>query len=213
MKALRMKILISSLVLAFVLWAVMFVLRPFNFWLMMAMSTLTLTLIAFASDSVAHFFRPLKRTDVLWGILSAFALYGLFFLGNQVLILLSEWLPQFFGQRQENLAAVYANRGSLPHWLVALLLFFPIGFGEEVYWRGFVQKHLANRLGGFGGFLLTVLFYTAVHLVTANIVLFLAAFVCGLYWGFLYWKTQNLWIVLISHMIWDPFIFILFPIR
>ncbi|MBS1238114.1 MAG: hypothetical protein H6R37_1358, partial [Deltaproteobacteria bacterium] len=37
----------GSIGLAFVLWAVMFVLRPFNFWVMLTFSTSLLSAIAF----------------------------------------------------------------------------------------------------------------------------------------------------------------------
>jgi membrane protease YdiL (CAAX protease family) len=41
--------------------------------------------------------------------------------------------------------------------------------------------------------------------------LLVAAGVCGLFWGLLYWREQNLIPVIISHSLWDVMIFVLFP--
>lgn len=201
-----------SVGLAFVLWYVMFVERPFNFWWMMSFSTALLSLITLWVG------RPLlprsewTMANVLLGIGSAIVLYFIFWLGHHALILMEQWMPGLLQNRAANLGAIYANRGELPAQWVALLLFFPIGFGEEFYWRGLVQKYFSKRFSRWVGFLLTALLYTAVHVATGNVVLLLAAVVCGLYWGALYaWRGQLL-PVLISHMLWDPFIFIVRPI-
>ena len=202
-----------SLSLAFVLWYIMFVLRPLNFWLMMSSSTTLLSGITLVYGS-------LKKSDLLptWkdaaiGIASAAALYGVFFLGNQVLWLTEKWFPILMAGRSQNLSDIYANRGSLAPGVVAAVLFFPIGFGEEFFWRGFVQKQFSEKGSTIKAFLMTTALYAAVHLSTGNPVLLLAALACGVFWGGLYALTGRLPAVLISHMIWDPLIFILFPIQ
>ena len=85
--------------------------------------------------------------------------------------------------------------------------------GEEVYWRGFVQRYFSGKWGSTMAFLVTLILYTGVHLPTGNPVLILASFVCGAYWGALYCMSGSLVPVLISHMVWDPLIFIISPIR
>ncbi|MEK6655039.1 MAG: CPBP family glutamic-type intramembrane protease [Thermodesulfobacteriota bacterium] len=50
-----------------------------------------------------------------------------------------------------------------------------------------------------------------VHAVSLNPMLILAAGVCGLYWGLLYQREQNLIPLIISHSLWDLLIFVLFP--
>jgi membrane protease YdiL (CAAX protease family) len=42
--------------------------------------------------------------------------------------------------------------------------------------------------------------------------LFLAALICGLFWGALFKRYRSVWPVLISHALWDVAIFLLFPI-
>ena len=75
-----------SILLAFALWAVMFVLRPLNFWLMLSFSTSLLGGIA-----LAHVRPILRREEMtlrnfLLGFLMAGLLYAIFWLGNQFLI-------------------------------------------------------------------------------------------------------------------------------
>jgi membrane protease YdiL (CAAX protease family) len=209
----KKRVLYLSIGLAFVLWYVMFVVKPFNFWLMMAFSTTLLSLIVLWIGKPFAGRGEFSWMNVSIGIASALLLYGIFWAGNQMLILLNAWMPGIFAQRPQNLAAIYGNRGDLaPHW-IALLLFFPIGFGEEFFWRGLVQKHFSGKLGRWRGFLLAAFLYSAVHFATGNFVLLLAAVTCGLFWGALYaWRGQLL-PVLLSHMIWDPLVFVFFPIQ
>ena len=80
--------------------------------------------------------------NVLMGIFSALFLYFIFFIGKKM-------LPFFIPTHAENLGAVYGNIGSTPIALVGALLFFPIGFGEELFWRGYIQKSFMKKFGGF----------------------------------------------------------------
>lgn len=202
-----------SVGLAFVLWVVMFVLQPLNFWVMLTFSTSLLSAIAFALGRPLLSFREFTATNVFVGVLLAALLYALFYAGNQFLMLVSRLFPDLLPDRAGNIASVYANLGGLSPTLVGLLLFFPIGFGEEVFWRGFVQRRLGERGSVTSAFVLTTLLYTAIHVPTGNPVLILAALTCGLFWGGFYWATGRLVPVLVSHMLWDPFIFVIFPIK
>jgi uncharacterized protein len=207
------KAVIISILLAMVLWYIMFVLRPLNFWLMMSFSTLLLSAIAVvAGDLTGKDLMPNGR-DWLMGIASAVVLYGIFFIGNELLIWVEKVIPAWLPNRSQKLAGIYANRSSLSPLLVGALLFFPIGFGEEFFWRGFVQRYFSRTGKRWVAFAITTALYTAVHVSTGNTVLLLAALVCGLFWGGLYAWTGRLPALLISHMLWDPFIFIMFPIQ
>ncbi len=207
------KCLPLSLGLALVLWYLVFVVQPFNFWLMMSFNTLLLSGITLACGSLKKAdLRPTGR-DVLIGIGSALALYFVFFIGNEVLVLVEKSLPGLEIDRSRNIGSIYANRAGLSPALVAGLLFFPIGFGEELFWRGFIQKYFQGRNSRWAALAITTALYVAVHLCTANPVLLLAALVCGVFWGGLYSMTGRLPAVLLSHMIWDPLIFVLFPIQ
>ncbi len=208
-----MRRLYLSVSLAFVLWITMFVLRPFNFWLMLSFSTSLLGGIALAQLRPFVRREELNLNNVLLGFLLAGLLYAIFWLGNQFLVLVSMLFPRLLPDRLENISSVYANLGSLSPAIVGILLFFPIGFGEEIFWRGFVQRRLSEARSARLGFGLTLLLYTGVHLPTANPVLILAAFTCGAFWGGSYWLTGSIVPVLVSHMLWDPAIFVIWPIK
>jgi len=203
----------ASIGLAFVLWFVMFVLQPLNFWVMLTFSTSLLSVVAFVLGRPLIPSREFTAKNVLVGVLLAALLYAVFYLGNQFLLLVSRLFPSLLPDPARDIASVYANLGGLSPSLVAFLLFFPIGFGEEIFWRGFVQRGFKQRGSATPAFVLTTLLYTAIHVPTGNPVLILAALTCGLFWGGFYWATGRLVPVLVSHMLWDPFIFVIFPIR
>jgi len=88
---------------------------------------------------------------------------------------------------------------------------FIIGPGEELFWRGFLQRRFQIEKGPFQGFLLATLLYTGVHIGSGNVMLVLAAGICGLFWGFLYLRTGSLLLNVVSHTAWDMAIFLFFP--
>jgi len=87
-----------------------------------------------------------------------------------------------------------------------------IGPGEELFWRGFLQRIWEGRFGKYSGFLLCVLMYAFVHLGSGNVILVLAAAVCGLFWGGLYLWKKSVLLVAVSHAVWDVLIFLIFPL-
>ncbi len=202
-----------SIALAFVLWVVLFVFQPFNFWVMLSFSTSLLSAVALVQGRPLFAGQAFTAKNVLLGVVLAALLYAFFYGGNQFLMAVSRLFPSLLPDRAGNIASVYANLGGLSPALVGVLLFFPIGFGEEVFWRGYVQRRFGERWSGRSAFALTTFLYTAVHVPTGNPVLILAAFTCGLLWGGFYWATGRLVPVLVSHMFWDPFIFVIAPIR
>lgn len=212
-KSTTQKGLWASIGLAFVLWGGIFVLKPFNFWFMLTFSTFLLAAIAFLLGTPLLLGREFTARNVLLGVVLAALLYGVFYAGNQFLKMVSGLFPALLPDRAGNIASVYANLGGLSRAVVSLLLFFPIGFGEEVFWRGFVQRRLSERWSAGPAFVVTSLLYTGIHLATGNPVLILAALTCGLFWGGFYWATGSLVPVLVSHMLWDPFIFVIWPIK
>ena len=208
----RMHAAVTGVCLAAVLWYIMFVPAPFDFWLMMSVCT-----AALGSAASAFIWPPFTKDEftlrhLLIGVGSAVGLYLVFLAGNHFLTAIDGWLHLPFLDPERQVQAVYANRGNLPPALVAALLFFPIGFGEELFWRRFVQKTFSDRYGHLAGYLIVVTCYTAVHCCCANPIMLLAALACGLVWGGIYWKTGSIVPVLISHMIWDPLIFVILPI-
>jgi len=203
---LEIPVMAGSIGITFILWYVMFIRPPDNFWILMCISIVALSII-----SLLLRFPPVERGELTWkqirtGIIAAVVLYLIFMSGNRI----SEFI---IPDKENQLGIIYDKGQLLPRPLIAVLLFFPIGFGEELFWRGLVQRVASAKWGWKNGFLFTLVFYTAVHIATLNIMLIGAAFVCGLFWGLLYWRTNSLVPCLISHMIWDPLIMIILPIR
>lgn len=193
--------------IAFVLWFIMFVLKPFNFWVSMAFSTTVLSIISYANYKNQFRKEFFNLKEIAIGIGSALLLYGIFWLGKLILDNIG-----IIPGHEQGISNVYANKGTVPGWAVGLLLFFPIGFGEEFFWRGYLQRHLAVKYGKFAGLAVTVFFYTAVHIPTLNPILLLASFLVGIYWGLIFMWRGNIIAALLSHMIWDPLIFVIAPI-
>ena len=186
--------LILSLVVAALLWFIMF--SPWtsphiNFWVCMTASALILTCLAFAfggkeSIGTDSDLPGAKTSTVLMGILIAVALWGIFWIGDKLSQLLFS-----FSRAQVNL--IYDLKDNFSPTLLALLLLFIIGPAEEIFWRGYIQRTLSKRLSPFIAFLLTTACYTLVHLPSGNFMLIMAALVCGIVWGGLYWlMPQNL---------------------
>ncbi|MBC2582040.1 CPBP family intramembrane metalloprotease [Clostridium sp. DJ247] len=183
----------------------MFIIKPFNFWIQMSVSILILIFTSLFSKNNVFQFKKITIRDILIGIFSAVALYAIFYIGN----IISGYLFPF---KDAQVLSVYSNKAQGNLKLIGALLLFLIGPGEEIYWRGFIQTTLTKRLGENKGYILSALLYSLVHIATGNFMLILAALVCGLYWGWIYKKEQNLVPVIISHALWDLAIFILFPV-
>ncbi|WPC39789.1 type II CAAX endopeptidase family protein [Clostridium sp. JS66] len=199
------KYLTFTLLAAAILWYLMFVIKPFNFWIEMSGSILLLIMMAYFANRDIFSFGKIKVRYIFIGVVSAIVLYGIFYAGN----IISAYLFPF---KDAQISSVYSNKSNANLTLIGLLLFFIIGPGEELYWRGFIQNTLAKKFGENKGYLFSVLLYTAVHIVTGNFMLIIAALVCGLFWGWLYKKEKSLIPVIISHAIWDLTIFVLLPL-
>ncbi len=201
-----------SLFFAFILWGIVFGLKPFNFWLSMSLAVSLLIFIVFLFDKSVFDEIRISYTNILYSFISALFLYFIFFVGNKILILINLKF-NILNDRWIFLDNIYANKTGLSPLVISVLLIFPIAFGEEVFWRGFIQKSLENHMKKYFALLLTAILYTAVHLISFNPILILAALTCGLFWGFLYMKTKNPSLVILSHIFWDIMIFILSPIK
>jgi len=94
---------------------------------------------------------------------------------------------------------------------IAALMIFIIGPGEELFWRSFLQRRLQNKSGKYSGFILATGIYTLVHIGSGNVMLVLAAGVCGLFWGYLYLRYGSVTLNIVSHTLWDVTVFLWLP--
>lgn len=185
-------------------------LGPLDFWWWMGLNVALVAGLGFAADREyparlkADLETGLARKAGL-GLASALVLYGLFAAGRLAAL-------KIFPFAASGIASVYGLKTGAGVARVALLIGLLIGPGEEIVWRGFLQENLGRRLGGARGFILTALVYSLVHLASGNIMLVLAAAVCGVFWGLLYTAWRSPVLNAVSHTVWALLIFILRPL-
>jgi membrane protease YdiL (CAAX protease family) len=184
---------------------------PVDFWWAMSASLAVLIFLSLLADRSYRLIlgqdlrrEVLKKTAL--GLTSALLLYLIFWASGAIS---RAWLPFAAG----GIEAVYAFKQDAPLVRVILLLILVIGPGEEVFWRGFIQRRWEKRFGSLSGWLLASGFYALVHIGSRNIMLVSAALVCGLFWGALYSRSRSVLLVALSHTAWDLIVFIIFPLH
>ena len=160
MKGLKRESLTVTLLpvaVAIVLWFFAFAVEYGNFWVKISLSAACLAAYSFAID-FSYYRENLRITtgDIAWGLVSAAALYGVFFLGNLISNML---LPFATGQ----VSSIYGKGAGIPAWMIAAALAFITGPAEEIFWRGFLQRRLSGKLGRISGCILATAFYAGVH--------------------------------------------------
>ncbi len=207
--------LVIAVLTAALLWFYMF--SPWtdgwpNFWVVMSCSAVILTTLglSFTPDREELLKIEKPALQLLAGIVIAFALWGIFWIGDKV----SAWMFTF---ARPEVDSVYAMKTGLPAWLIAVLLLCLIGPAEELFWRGYVQRTMGRILGGKNpedkAFILTAVIYALVHIWSFNFMLVMAALVAGLVWGLIYrLRPQAFPALIISHALWDALVFVLLPI-
>jgi membrane protease YdiL (CAAX protease family) len=192
--------------MAFGLWFLTFAVPAGNFWLKLCFSAtlLALTALKLSREERAPLFS--FKTRYLWlGPLSAFLLYGIFWMGKEISSIIFPFAP-------EEISGIYLNKTQLNSYAIGFLLLFVMGPAEEIYWHGFVQRSFSRHFGAMNGVLITATVYALVHVFALNFMLVTAAAVCGFFWGWLYQREKSLLPVIISHSIWDIMIFVIFPL-
>jgi membrane protease YdiL (CAAX protease family) len=184
-------------------------LGPLDFWAWLAMNITLVVALGFAIDrGYGRRLREDLRSGLLRkvgiGVVSALALYAVFAAGRTAAL-------ELFPFAATDIGNVYALRFGVPLLRVVLLLVLLIGPGEELFWRGFFQENAGARIGRPAGFILTSLLYTSVHLASGNIMLILAAAVCGVFWGWLYLRFRSPLLNVVSHTVWDLLVFVILP--
>lgn len=200
-----------AIVTAALLWFYMF--SPWtgglsSFWLNMSISAVILSAMALSWSGI----RPGSFTvrdaalQTAAGIAIAFALWGIFWIGDALSQLM-------FSFARGQVDSVYAMKDGSAPGVIALLLLFLIGPAEEFFWRGYVQKTLSEQIGANAALVTTTLIYALVHIWSFNFMLVMAALVAGAVWGLIYRiKPSLLPATVISHAVWDALVFVILPI-
>lgn len=113
------------------------------------------------------------KSYLFYGICSGIILFGVFWAGNDLINILH--LPF-----NNDINKLY-NRFSpseIWHYIVLILVIIP---GEEIFWRGFVQKRISRHLNHTLSILIAALLNASVNIYSEFMILPFAAFVSGIF--------------------------------
>ena len=192
--------LVVGVVVAAGAWAAMFAVPRRGFWPRAGIAALVIAAYAVAADPGAIGHQLAQRrwpADLGVGLASGLALYALFWLGEQLLVLLTPSLADEVGD-------LYQVKGGEPAWAVAAIVAVA-ATGEELFFRGFLWHR--------GGVVVGLAVYALVHLPERKVILVLAAAVGGAAWGALFAWTGGLVAPLASHLLWVELIVVVHPAR
>ena len=174
-----------------------------RFWDRMTRTGLNLGAWALLTSRPARHVR-IGPTEVGLGLASAAALYGTFKAGDA-------FARRFVPGGEQQIRDIYTLRTVRPRPEIAARLATVIGPAEELFWRGLVQSAFMERYGRWTGAAMAAAAYGGVHVVTGNFTLFGAAGVAGTHWSALYAAGVPLGALIVSHVAWDVWIFLIQP--
>lgn len=141
----------------------------------------------------------------VYGIISGILLFIVFWFGDAMIQLFN--LP--FKKEITSLYKAFAPV-SLWHYIVLLFIIVP---GEEIFWRGYIQKRLGLKMSATLSIVIATILYASVQLYSGYFIHIIAALFAGIFWGILYQWKKSMPLNIISHVIFVLCIFILFPLR
>jgi hypothetical protein len=194
----------ETVLLAAGLWFITFALEWTSFWIKISLSAALLA-------GIAIVLKPRARHEFGWdgravalGLASAALLYLIFWAGRAMSMAV-------FDFAEHQIGGIYHKGAGMPLGVIAALLLLVTGPSEEIYWRGYLQHSLMERLGRWPGWAAATAIYAGVHIWSFNFMLVGAAAVAGAFWGALYARTGKLAPVIVSHAVWSTVIFTVAP--
>ncbi len=174
-----------------------------RFWQRMTKTGVTLGALAVVGEPQVLRTRP-RAGHVVAGGLIASGLYLVFAVGDRA-------ARRVMPRGSENIGDIYALRRLRPASELALRLGIAIAPAEELFWRGLMQRRLTRRFGPVGGAAASTALYGGAHLITGNPTLVGAASMAGAAWSALAALDVPMPALIISHIIWDIWIFLVQP--
>lgn len=174
-----------------------------RFWDRMTLTGLSLGSLALLTSARARGAR-VRPWHIPLGLISAGILYVTFEIGDRFA---RHYVPQGDAQIRD----IYSLRTLRPRGEIAARLGAIIGPAEELFWRGLVQAALMRRFGRWRGAALAAGAYGGVHVTSGNFTLMGAAGVAGAHWCALYAAGVPLGTLIVSHVAWDVWIFLVQP--
>ncbi|MCR2820916.1 CPBP family intramembrane glutamic endopeptidase [Lederbergia panacisoli] len=193
--------LVIGFILAFVLIYITFESKQV-FWYLYTATMLFLISFAIINEKLDDEVSTKQYISI--GVLSGVALFLLFAAGDWVL----SFLPKTFSIQVSKLY----SRFSLEWIWHYFVLFFIIIPGEEIFWRGFILKRLMGKMSIGKAILASALINAIAFCLSGYFILIIAAFVSGLVWGILYVWKRSMPLLIVSHLVFDLLLLILFPL-
>ena len=113
----------------------------------------------------------------------------------------------------DRLQTILAEPAGMPQLLTAMLPYLLWGFYQELVYRGLLQTELVRRWGPVAGILVTNTLFTfgPLHFyhfarTSSALPIFAGIFAIGLFFGVLFQRSGNLWMVAIAHGIGNFYI-------
>jgi uncharacterized protein len=197
--------LIISVIVAAILWFIMFGLKIFAFWPLMIFSASCLGAVSIFFNGKPCTLSEFNFINISTGVISAVFLYLIFDIGKFM-------LEEFFPKSPLLINQIYLIKGRTPQWLLIISLLLLIGPGEELFWRKYILGTMLGRFKIIPSLIISTSIYSLVHLPSGNPILIIAALVGGLYWGMLFVFCRSVVPGMISHALWDIAIFVLWPL-
>lgn len=122
-------------------------------------------------------------------------------------------------QKEAGYRLLNLNNVALGTSLFLLFCVCVIGVGEEIFWRGFIQKKIAKYLPAHAAVWVTAFFFSTIHFyiftiipVKAGISFLVLILFAGAVWGYLARYFGNIWSCALSHgivafVIWKYYFF------
>jgi uncharacterized protein len=126
----------------------------------------------------------------------------------QLLIIANVVFPLVFATR---LRAILSQPNAIAIVATVFVPYLFYGFYQEVVYRGMLQSELVRRWGAFAGIVIANVLYTFGPLhwnywSPVNVPMFASIFAIGLFFGILFQRSGNLWIVAVIHGIGNAYI-------
>lgn len=129
-------------------------------------------------------------------LIAAYPLVNLTYMVNEA-IPLPSWAAAFEDQAEETLMAILKMDNPLVFVANLILIAILPGIGEELIFRGIIQKETAKILRNpIAGIWISAFIFSAIHLQFEG---FLPRMALGAVLGYIYYWTGNLWISMIVH--------------
>ncbi|MDP9343749.1 MAG: CPBP family intramembrane metalloprotease [Actinomycetota bacterium] len=174
-----------------------------RFWQRMTATGLSLGTVALLAEPELRDTR-IRARDVGLGVAAAAGLYAIFQVGDR-------FARRLMPKGADEIDQVYELRSLRPAGELAGRLALVIGPAEELFWRGLIQRRLAERLGRWRGAAAAAAAYGGAHVVTGNLTLTGAAGTAGAYWSALAAAGMPMAALVVSHVVWDLWIFLVAP--